>query len=164
MNSSNSNQNTILCVKNCGFFGNPMFGNMCSKCFKENEKMNQENKATDIPVIKEESVPVPEKPTVVATVEAKQPETVEPVVEPVEEKIQRPEQKNKARCFTCNAKLTIAKQISNKCRCEYIFCDSHRVPSKHNCDFDHQQLNKDILEKKNPKITSNKGGSFVKLD
>ena len=71
----------------------------------------------------------------------------------------KPVQKNKDRCFSCRAKLTIAKQISNKCRCELIFCDSHKQPSVHDCHFDHQSHARSILSKKNSGLDEQKGGS-----
>ncbi|CAG8453092.1 14156_t:CDS:10 [Funneliformis mosseae] len=75
-------------------------------------------------------------------------------------------QNNKARCFKCRAKIPLAKQTINKCRCEYVFCDSHKVPDKHDCDFDFAKMGKDILAKNNPKLNDvHKGGrSFNRLD
>lgn len=32
--------------------------------------------------------------------------------------------------------------MTNKCRCEYVFCDTHRYPDKHDCNFDHAQNDK----------------------
>ncbi|CAI2162531.1 20553_t:CDS:10 [Funneliformis geosporum] len=82
-------------------------------------------------------------------------------------------QNNKARCFKCRAKIPLAKQTINKCRCgdyyfdfEYVFCDSHKVPDKHDCDFDFAKMGKDILAKNNPKLNDvHKGGrSFNRID
>ncbi|ORY93191.1 hypothetical protein BCR43DRAFT_496480 [Syncephalastrum racemosum] len=78
----------------------------------------------------------------------------------------KPIQKNKGRCFSCRAKIPLAKQLSNKCRCEYIFCDAHRYPDKHECLFDHASMDKDILAKMNPKLHDRPSGgrSFQRLD
>ncbi|KAI9310634.1 hypothetical protein BX666DRAFT_1813455, partial [Dichotomocladium elegans] len=78
----------------------------------------------------------------------------------------KPIQKTPGRCLTCRAKIPLAKQVSNKCRCNYVFCDSHRYPDKHDCDFDHMSMDKDILAKKNPKLNERpRGGrSFQRLD
>ncbi|ORX44266.1 hypothetical protein DM01DRAFT_248999, partial [Hesseltinella vesiculosa] len=78
----------------------------------------------------------------------------------------KPIQKNKGRCFVCRLKIPLAKQLTNKCRCEYVFCDSHRYPDKHDCQFDHVSLDKDILAKNNPKLNDRpRGGrSFQRLD
>jgi hypothetical protein len=101
----------------------------------------------------------------------------------------RPVQERKDRCFKCNSKvslnksinihtfmyitilytrkqITIAKQITNKCRCEYIYCDNHRNPDQHDCDFDHLQMQKDLLAKRVPKLMDRKSGgrSFTRID
>lgn len=39
--------------------------------------------------------------------------------------------------YYVNEKIPLAKQVTNKCRCEYVFCDTHRYPDKHDCNFDH---------------------------
>jgi hypothetical protein len=44
-NGSNSNlaHNQQLCKSNCGFYGNPGFDGMCSKCYKESIKRRNQN-------------------------------------------------------------------------------------------------------------------------
>jgi len=78
----------------------------------------------------------------------------------------KPVQANKGRCFSCRAKIPLAKQQINKCRCEYVFCDSHRYPEKHDCDFDYAGTGRQQLEKLNPKVNERpKGGrSFNRID
>ncbi|KAF9581239.1 zinc finger domain-containing protein, partial [Lunasporangiospora selenospora] len=78
----------------------------------------------------------------------------------------RPTQTNKGRCFMCRAKIPLAKQTINKCRCEYIYCDSHKMTSKHDCDFDYAKMDRDLLAKNNPKLNDKpRGGrSFTRLD
>ncbi|KAJ1960768.1 hypothetical protein IWQ62_004104 [Dispira parvispora] len=77
----------------------------------------------------------------------------------------KPVQKNKNRCYLCRAKIPLAKQAINRCKCSYIFCDTHRYPDKHDCDFDYLQRGRDILAKNNPRLNEKpKGGrSFVRL-
>ena len=36
----------------------------------------------------------------------------------------------------CNTNIKIKQQIIGKCRCNYIFCNLHRLPECHNCSFD----------------------------
>ncbi|CAO3600546.1 unnamed protein product [Absidia cylindrospora] len=78
----------------------------------------------------------------------------------------KPIQKNKGRCFICRIKIPLTKQLTNKCRCDYVYCDSHRYPDKHQCLFDHASMDKDILAKNNPKLNDRpRGGrSFQRLD
>ncbi|KAI9260640.1 hypothetical protein BDA99DRAFT_538236 [Phascolomyces articulosus] len=79
---------------------------------------------------------------------------------------ERPQQLNKGRCFRCRVKVPLAKQTINKCRCEYVFCDSHRYPDRHDCEVDFAKLDRDTLAKNNPKLHERpKGGrSFQRID
>lgn len=78
----------------------------------------------------------------------------------------RPVQTIKGRCFMCRAKIPLAKQEINKCRCEYVFCDKHKAVENHYCDFDFAKMGKDLLTKANPKLNDKpRGGrSFTRLD
>ncbi|KAJ2465111.1 hypothetical protein GGI02_004798 [Coemansia sp. RSA 2322] len=75
-------------------------------------------------------------------------------------------QTNKGRCFSCRARIPLVKQTTNKCRCDYVFCDSHRLFSQHDCEFDHMSRERLELEMKNPRINAHrKGGrSFTRID
>ncbi|EPB81762.1 hypothetical protein HMPREF1544_11512 [Mucor circinelloides 1006PhL] len=64
----------------------------------------------------------------------------------------KPVQLNKGRCFKCRSKVPLAKQAANKCRCTYVFCDSHRYPDRHDCDIDYAKMDREILAKNNPKL------------
>ncbi|KAI7857021.1 hypothetical protein BDC45DRAFT_436473 [Circinella umbellata] len=127
---------------------------MCSKCFRE--QSDQQNKTQESPSQNE-----PQREEQSANAETSRQEE-----EKEEQLPSKPVQKNTGRCFMCRSKIPLAKQLSNKCRCEYVFCDSHRYPDKHDCDFDHASLDKDILAKKNPKLNERpRGGrSFQRLD
>ena len=61
-------------------------------------------------------------------------------------------------CFEgCNKKINITQQISNKCRCELIFCNNHKSEGKHNCKYQFKPLDKkDILKDKELFIKENK--------
>ncbi|KAF9577195.1 zinc finger domain-containing protein, partial [Lunasporangiospora selenospora] len=78
---------------------------------------------------------------------------------------ERPPQVNKGRCYLCRAKIPLAKQLINKCRCEFVFCDTHKATTKHDCDFDFAKLGKDQLTKNNPKLNEKpRGGrSFTRI-
>ncbi|KAG0302537.1 hypothetical protein BGZ98_007419 [Dissophora globulifera] len=112
--------------------------------------------------------------------------------------VERPPQLNKGRCYLCRAKIPLAKQAINKCRCgkasivmrgvqlfaedlvdgllicacyfecrciEFVFCDTHKATSKHDCDFDFAKMGKDLLTKNNPKLNDKpRGGrSFTRI-
>ncbi|KAL0091021.1 hypothetical protein F4703DRAFT_1903535 [Phycomyces blakesleeanus] len=140
---------------------------MCSKCFKEQEAQNKQDKDkdkakanTDAKEKDKDKDTDTDKDTTKDTVKVKE------GAEQEKEKEPSPVQKSKGRCFICRLKIPLAKQLSNKCRCEYVFCDSHRFPDKHNCEFDHASMDKGILAKNNPKLNDRpRGGrSFQRLD
>lgn len=121
------------CTAGCGFYGNKIYNNMCSKCFKEFDEQNKkgktslfsrsiltiqlidfaakEEKQVKSPVIPKETPSIQkeqEEPTVkVEQVEERQEEPAQAKVEEKEdeEKDSRPIQKNKGRCFKCRSKV-----------------------------------------------------------
>ncbi|CAH1791006.1 unnamed protein product, partial [Owenia fusiformis] len=76
----------------------------------------------------------------------------------------RPIQKNKKRCFKCNLKLELAIREIGKCRCEYVFCQLHRLPEQHNCIFDHKESGKQEARDKMIKPTKHLGTTLHRLD
>lgn len=73
--------------------------------------------------------------------------------------------KKKLRCafrhnkFKCKKKISLIQQGTNKCRCNKIFCDQHRMPGEHFCDFDYKIKNIEEYEKKH----GLGGGNFNKI-
>jgi len=188
----NASNKAEFCVKGCGFYGNPLNNNMCSKCFKEFNAKNGQSAEKPIEPAMPSSASTNQAltttmNTTTATEELQESSatpnpiseqvlpqsspSVTNVISPIPTEDQpnqhtRPVQLSKARCFTCRAKIPLAKQTINKCRCEYVFCDTHKVPDKHDCDFDFAKMGKDILAKNNPKLNDvHKGGrSFNRID
>jgi hypothetical protein len=37
------------------------------------------------------------------------------------------------KCWNCNKKVGL---LGVKCKCDYTFCNKHRMPEDHKCDFD----------------------------
>ncbi|KAJ2559729.1 hypothetical protein EV175_000195 [Coemansia sp. RSA 1933] len=72
----------------------------------------------------------------------------------------------KGRCGQCNARVALVKQTTNRCRCDYVFCDTHRFPDQHDCKFDFKESDRKGLEKNNPKLNVRpRGGlSFTRID
>lgn len=63
--------------------------------------------------------------------------------------------KRKNRCFVCKTSVGL---LGFGCRCnkEILFCSKHRYPEDHNCSFDYQEMQREKIEKENPKIVSDK--------
>ena len=57
------------------------------------------------------------------------------------------------KCPICDKKLKLTNLI---CKCNIIYCNLHTPPEMHNCSFDYKKLGKQLLEKKNPKILTEK--------
>lgn len=55
------------------------------------------------------------------------------------------------RCSVCNKKSLMMFD----CKCNKKFCNKHRLPEVHNCDYDFK-LDKDKMKINNPKIINNK--------
>ena len=47
----------------------------------------------------------------------------------------------------CNKKITLCMELSNKCRCNNIYCNKHRHPCTHECTVDHKALERSTLKK-----------------
>ncbi|KAI7862326.1 hypothetical protein BDF14DRAFT_1857320 [Spinellus fusiger] len=179
MEDNNTVNGPTPCTAGCGFYGSKIYNQMCSKCFKEQEQHSKQElpASTMTQLLGAQVLDVPSaKVEHIEHVDPSEHDAIEPIhtthptelIEQVEqeEENKRPTQKSKGRCFTCHLKIPLAKQLSNKCRCDYVFCDSHRYPDKHQCDFDHATMDKGILAKNNPRLNDKpRGGrSFQRLD
>ncbi|OMJ15271.1 Zinc finger A20 and AN1 domain-containing stress-associated protein 7 [Smittium culicis] len=158
-----------FCANNCGFYGNPIYKNMCSKCFKEKEnEAAKMSEAMELPTPQENIMTLKES---IQEIQAKSlelqheiKETPVPQEAPVKVELApssppKKVQTNKGRCFICKGRIQLVKQTTNKCRCEKVFCDTHKFPDQHSCEFDFILRDRKELEKKNPKINDQpKGG------
>ncbi len=51
------------------------------------------------------------------------------------------------KCFICRKKISLVEQTIT-CRCDHVFCNSHRQPELHNCEFNFKDFGVKELEKK----------------
>jgi hypothetical protein len=61
--------------------------------------------------------------------------------------------KNLNKCGHCNKKLSLLKF---ECRCGFNYCNIHRTPETHKCQFDYKTHERKLLEKNNQKIVKDK--------
>jgi len=150
-------QQTILCANNCGYYGNAITNNMCSKCYKE-LKQRQENPSgnTQAPKVVVEKPPVsapipisrgPEKKEI--SLEGSSPSSLPGTGSPSSSPSSGPIN----RCFSCNKKVGLS---GIQCRCGNVFCSHHRHADQHNCTYDYKSAAREQLVKANPLVTGTK--------
>ena len=134
LSSEPSTPPRTLCLASCGFYGDPLKDNLCSRCYDDREKKireeAEEKKAAQRRQIAEEEAKLA-----------------------AEREANRPKQLKLTRCFKCNARVGPA---IIKCRCEYGFCASCRYPEQHDCTYDYKAHDAKILMDNNPLIRADK--------
>eukprot|EP00126_Sphaerothecum_destruens_P000408 Sdes_comp10462_c0_seq1m2165 len=162
----------IICP--CGFYGHPQFMNLCSKCYKDKQKedmakqtemashVDNSNNSQTIPSTPSTSQPtfppleLETNKTHPLPTEVKPTSAINAVPSPPSNSL--PLQKNKSKCWSCEAKVSLVKQSTNKCKCDYIFCDKHRsAGSGHECTYDFKTLGRAELHKNSPKLLDKRG-------
>ena len=59
------------------------------------------------------------------------------------------EQLDKKRCFSCNKKVGL---LGIECKCTFVFCNGHRLPEDHECEFNHKEKGQKKLETEMVKV------------
>lgn len=57
---------------------------------------------------------------------------------------------------TCNKKLKSIEHITNKCKCQLVFCYEHKMPESHNCQFNYIEHGRNTIKNKNPVVINDK--------
>jgi len=145
----------VLCANNCGFFGNPLTSNFCSKCYRDKQKAPSSLDSSSLthtssssPIIPFNISPSLPKPEIITP----EPPSIAGGDGGEEEGEKKPQQ-DPTRCWSCNKKVGL---LGFRCRCEYVFCGLHRYADKHECPFDYKTLGRAQLTKANPVVKGSK--------
>lgn len=63
------------------------------------------------------------------------------------------------KCFICRKKLNKLYKPTQTCRCNKVFCNTHKT--NHECSFDYVKNNQHYLEENLVKLESNHGLHFI---
>ncbi|KAL3522664.1 hypothetical protein ACH5RR_015498 [Cinchona calisaya] len=153
----------ILCINNCGFFGNEATMNMCSKCHKEMILKQEQAKlaAASIENIVNGSSSSKGKEHDVTCALAAQAvlvdlEEVSTSVTPNILSGQSSEVKvneGPNRCTTCHKRVGLT---GFNCRCGNMFCAVHRYSDKHECSFNYRTAAQHAIARANPDLKAEK--------
>ena len=141
-----SSEKPRLCRKCCEFFGNPCNDDLCSKCFKtiKTEKV-VETLNVEKPLAMAEEV---------INIQPASHKAEEQKSELVEAKSDsKKEQADHKRCFSCTKKVG---SLGYKCKCEFTYCRTHRLPEDHECEYNFKQDAIKKLTKENPTVIASK--------
>jgi len=171
----------VQCAAGCGFFGNEANNNYCSKCFRD-LKADSPMAAAErnlspctSPVVPVHAATLPQSEAgpayepersripascgnVTNSFQLELPTSALPAVASGGDDGEKaenvsPKKPKKPRCAQCRKKVGM---LGFDCKCDKLFCATHRHPDMHQCDFDYKTSGRDRLRRDNQKVEADR--------
>jgi predicted nucleic acid binding AN1-type Zn finger protein len=59
-------------------------------------------------------------------------------------------------CFLCKAHISLVQTVTNKCKCNNVFCITHKIPENHACTFNFRAAHASHLTSNMPLVQKSK--------